>query len=96
MKGRIEEVKEIIPMFPRLHVKDVEQGGPKAPPRNKMALYEQLAIPSQDFASGSSVSPFKFHPLLRNKSSVPSTSSAHVSLLVCSLNNTVIERYKVI
>ncbi|XP_031407055.1 protein HEADING DATE 3B-like isoform X2 [Punica granatum] len=38
------------PMFPRLHVKDAaEKGGPRAPPRNKMALYEQLSIPSQRF-----------------------------------------------
>ena len=24
---------------------DIEKGGPKAPPRNKMALYEQLYVP---------------------------------------------------
>jgi protein EARLY FLOWERING 3 len=42
MKGAIDEGKEISPMFPRLHVKDVEKGGPKAPLRNKMALYEQF------------------------------------------------------
>ncbi|PIA42871.1 hypothetical protein AQUCO_02000371v1 [Aquilegia coerulea] len=41
------------PMFPRLHVNDTEKGGPRAPPRNKMALYEQLSIPSQRFNSGS-------------------------------------------
>ncbi|KAH6790865.1 hypothetical protein C2S51_005871 [Perilla frutescens var. frutescens] len=35
------------PMFPRLHVNDTEKGGPRAPPRNKMALYEQLSVPSQ-------------------------------------------------
>ncbi|KAG6391214.1 hypothetical protein SASPL_148967 [Salvia splendens] len=38
------------PMFPRLHVNDTEKGGPRAPPRNKMALYEQLSIPSQRFS----------------------------------------------
>ena len=37
------------PMFPRLHVNDTDKGGPRAPPRNKMALYEQLSIPSQRF-----------------------------------------------
>ncbi|CAL5359221.1 unnamed protein product [Camellia sinensis] len=37
------------PMFLRLHVNDKEKGGPRAPPRNKMALYEQLSIPSQRF-----------------------------------------------
>ncbi|KAE8700398.1 putative 3'-5' exonuclease [Hibiscus syriacus] len=40
------------PMFPRLHVNDTEKGGPRAPPRNKMALYEQLSIPSQRFNPG--------------------------------------------
>ncbi|XP_052110097.1 protein HEADING DATE 3B-like [Arachis duranensis] len=67
MKGAIiDEGKEIIPMFPRLHVKDAEKGGgPKAPPRNKMALYEQFNInmhmPSQNYASGSSTSLFPLH-----------------------------------
>ncbi|XP_054792252.1 ELF3-like protein 2 [Prosopis cineraria] len=75
MKGGIEEVKEISPMFPRLHVKDADKGGPKAPPRNKMALYEQSTIPSQALASGS---PPKFPPLLRNNFTVPALSG-HVS-----------------
>ncbi|KAF6153873.1 hypothetical protein GIB67_001106 [Kingdonia uniflora] len=35
-------------MFPRLHINDTEQGGPRAPPRNKMALYEQLSVPSHN------------------------------------------------
>ncbi|GAA0185527.1 hypothetical protein LIER_32815 [Lithospermum erythrorhizon] len=39
------------PLFPRLHVNDTEKGGPRAPPRNKMALYEQLSIPSQRYRS---------------------------------------------
>ncbi|XP_028779005.1 ELF3-like protein 2 [Neltuma alba] len=71
MKGGIEEVKEISPMFPRLHVKDADKGGPKAPPRNKMALYEQFAIPSQSLAPGS---PPKFPPLLAKNFPVPSLS----------------------
>ncbi|KAJ1390957.1 protein HEADING DATE 3B isoform X4 [Sesbania bispinosa] len=53
MKAAIDEGKEISPMFPRLHIKDAEKGGPKAPPRNKMALYEQFSTPSQSSASGS-------------------------------------------
>ncbi|KAK1436065.1 hypothetical protein QVD17_01840 [Tagetes erecta] len=44
------------PMFPRLHVNDTEKGGPRAPPRNKMALYEQLSIPSQRFNGGAASS----------------------------------------
>ncbi|KAJ8555521.1 hypothetical protein K7X08_013017 [Anisodus acutangulus] len=51
MKRKGEE-KVMGPMFPRLHVNDTEKGGPRAPPRNKMALYEQLCIPSQRFNSG--------------------------------------------
>ncbi|CAL9097317.1 unnamed protein product [Musa acuminata var. zebrina] len=46
MKGA-EEEKVMGPLFPRLHVNDAEKGGPRAPPRNKMALYELLSIPSQ-------------------------------------------------
>ncbi|KAF8400901.1 hypothetical protein HHK36_014204 [Tetracentron sinense] len=54
MKGGKDEDKISGPLFPRLHVNDTEKGGPRAPPRNKMALYEQLSIPSQRFNSGSS------------------------------------------
>lgn len=50
MKRGKDGEKVMGPIFPRLHVNDVaEKGGPRAPPRNKMALYEQLSIPSQRF-----------------------------------------------
>ncbi|XP_061374895.1 protein EARLY FLOWERING 3-like [Gastrolobium bilobum] len=49
MKRGKDDEKMIGPMFPRLHVNDTEKGGPRAPPRNKMALYEQFSIPSQRF-----------------------------------------------
>jgi EARLY FLOWERING 3 protein len=39
-------------MFLRLHVNDTDKGGPRAPPRNKMALYEQLSILSQRYNPG--------------------------------------------
>jgi hypothetical protein len=52
MKAGKDEEKIMGPMFPRLHVNDTEKGGPRAPPRNKMALYEQLSIPSQRFNPG--------------------------------------------
>ncbi|XP_021765269.1 protein HEADING DATE 3B-like [Chenopodium quinoa] len=39
------------PLFPRIHVDDTKRLGPRAPPRNKMALYEQLSIPSQRFSN---------------------------------------------
>ncbi|KAL1562246.1 Protein EARLY FLOWERING [Salvia divinorum] len=47
MKRGKDEGEITGPMFPRLHVNDTEKGGLRAPPRNKMALYEQLSIPSQ-------------------------------------------------
>ncbi|GAU42227.1 hypothetical protein TSUD_351370 [Trifolium subterraneum] len=88
MKGAIDEGKEISPMFPRLHVKDAEKGGPKAPPRNKMALYEQFSIPSQSFASGGPGPGSLFSLPLRNIT-VPTTSS-HLgisqSIKFCSSN----------
>ncbi|XP_073301576.1 protein HEADING DATE 3B-like [Primulina huaijiensis] len=49
MKRGKDEEKTMGPMFPRLHVNEIEKRGPRAPPRNKMALYEQLSIPSQRF-----------------------------------------------
>ncbi|XP_022750113.1 protein EARLY FLOWERING 3-like [Durio zibethinus] len=52
MKRGKDDEKIMGPMFPRLHVNDTEKGGPRAPPRNKMALYEQLSIPSQRFNPG--------------------------------------------
>ncbi|XP_074580475.1 ELF3-like protein 2 [Curcuma longa] len=72
MKG-VEEDKVMGPLFPRLHVNDTLKGGPKAPPRNKMALYEQLSIPSQRFNSSSSAMPF---PPSHFDNSVPSLSSS--------------------
>lgn len=80
MRGLKDEEKLLSPMFPRLHVNDTEKGGPRAPPRNKMALYEQLSIPSQRFSSGSSA----MLPLPPNTGSslVLSMSSSHVSLII--------------
>ncbi|GMQ03610.1 hypothetical protein CsSME_00049356 [Camellia sinensis var. sinensis] len=49
MKRGKDNEKIMQPMFPRLHVNDKEKGGPRAPPRDKMALYEQLSIPCQRF-----------------------------------------------
>ena len=52
MKRGKDDEKITGPMFPRLHVNHTEKGGPRAPPRNEMALYEQLSIPSQRFNQG--------------------------------------------
>ncbi|CAH9072054.1 unnamed protein product [Cuscuta epithymum] len=52
MKRGKDDDKISGPMFPRLNVNNPDKGGPRAPPRNKMALYEQLSIPSQRFNKG--------------------------------------------
>ncbi|KZV37217.1 protein EARLY FLOWERING 3-like [Dorcoceras hygrometricum] len=57
MKRGKDEDKTMGPMFPRLHVNEIEKRGPRAPPRNKMALYEQLSIPSQRFTAAVDVCP---------------------------------------
>ncbi|KAK8592569.1 hypothetical protein V6N13_063142 [Hibiscus sabdariffa] len=69
--GGGDEAKVISPLFPRLHVNESDQGGQRAPPRNKMALYGHLNVPSQRFESGS------LSMLLPNNCSVPSISSSH-------------------
>ncbi|XP_058073990.1 protein HEADING DATE 3B [Magnolia sinica] len=73
MKGGKDEDKVMGPLFPRLHVNDTEKGGPRAPPRNKMALYEQLSIPSQRFNSSASTLPLPPH---NTSTMVPSASSS--------------------
>jgi protein EARLY FLOWERING 3 len=52
-KGEAATGKVMGPLFPRLHVSDAGKGGgPRAPPRNKMALYEQFTVPSSRFRAG--------------------------------------------
>ncbi|EEF46318.1 hypothetical protein RCOM_1486170 [Ricinus communis] len=82
MRGTKDEDKMISPMFPRLHVNDTEKGGPRAPPRNKMALYEQLGIPSRKVSSGSA----SMLPLPPNNGStfVPKMLPSHVTSDSCS------------
>jgi len=71
MKRGKDDEKVMGPMFPRLHVNDTEKGGPRAPPRNKMALYEQFSIPSQRFNSG--VLPL--NPNISSNTAPPASSS---------------------
>ncbi|CAL9009859.1 unnamed protein product [Prunus brigantina] len=76
MRGGKDEEHLISPVFPRVHVNDTDKGGPRAPPRNKMALYEQFSIPSQSFTSGSA----SMLPLPHNdRRLVPPTSWSDVS-----------------
>ncbi|CAM6087338.1 unnamed protein product [Calypogeia fissa] len=42
-------VTETGALLPRLHVKETKRVGPRAPPRNKMALYEQFTFPSNRY-----------------------------------------------
>nr|WHP53083.1 early flowering 3 [Lens culinaris subsp. culinaris] len=68
MKRGSDDEKMMGPLFPRLHVGDTEKGGPRAPPRNKMALYEQFSIPSQRFN-------LPLHPNNSTNSVPPASSS---------------------
>lgn len=71
MKRGKDDEKMMGPMFPRLHVNDTEKGGPRAPPRNKMALYEQFSIPSQRFNPG----PLPLNPNTSSNTAPPASSS---------------------
>ncbi|KAA8540974.1 hypothetical protein F0562_024888 [Nyssa sinensis] len=53
MKRGKDDQKLMGPLFPRVHINDLQKGGQRAPPRNKMALYEDLSFHSQRFTSGS-------------------------------------------
>ncbi|TKW25485.1 hypothetical protein SEVIR_3G123200v4 [Setaria viridis] len=73
------------PLFPRLHVNDTVKGGPRAPPRNKMALYEQFSVPSHRFsaAAAAPAAPAPAPPWHAHRpapgaatSAVPSTSAS--------------------
>ena len=76
-RGRDDE-KRMEPMFPRLHINDTEKGCPRAPPRNKMALYEQFTVPLKRSTPG-------VLPLPTNISRKPLTapSSSQVDLSFC-------------
>ncbi|PIN26960.1 hypothetical protein CDL12_00282 [Handroanthus impetiginosus] len=49
-RGGKDAEKPVEPLFPRLHIDDINdavKGGPRPPPRNKMALCERYNTPSQ-------------------------------------------------
>ncbi|CAN7060594.1 hypothetical protein BRARA_D01576 [Brassica rapa] len=78
-RGKEEEEKKLEPMFPRLHVNDADKGGgPRAPPRNKMALYEHLTIPSHRFTDHHSSSPRHTNTLFPPPPPVPSNQPCGV------------------
>ncbi|CAL1360647.1 unnamed protein product [Linum trigynum] len=86
MRGANHEDKMISPLFPRLHVSETEKEvGPRAPPRNKMAAYEQLSTtPSSSSSSSRRFSnPSMALPLPPNNFTnllPPSVSSTHVGV----------------
>lgn len=53
-RPRKDGLPEHVALFPPIHVShaSVAGPGPRAPPRNKMALYESIAIPSKRHAPG--------------------------------------------
>ena len=80
MKRGKDDEKAMGPMFPRLHVNDTEKGGPRAPPRNKMALYEQFSIPSQRFNPGL----LPLNPNTSTNTPPPAASSSQVLIVIPS------------
>lgn len=81
MKRAKDDEKTMEPMFPRLHVNDTEKGWPRAPPRNKMALYEQFTVPSKRSSPG--VLPLKTN-ISSKPVAIPSSSQVDSSLcLIC-------------
>lgn len=53
MESEKDEGKQIVPLFPGLHILDGDKGGPRPPPRNKMALYEDYNMnPNPDLRPG--------------------------------------------
>ncbi|CAN6336594.1 unnamed protein product [Urochloa humidicola] len=82
--GKDEAPDKVVgPLFPRLHVNDTVKGGPRAPPRNKMALYEQFSVPSHRFSAASGTAPAPAPPWHAHRpalgaatSAVPSTSAS--------------------
>ena len=72
------------PLFPRLHVNDTLKGGPRAPPRNKMALYEQFSVPSHRYSAAAAAPPPPSAPApspappWRAQRPVPATSASQV------------------
>ncbi|KAL6882124.1 hypothetical protein ACP4OV_011596 [Aristida adscensionis] len=102
--GKEEAVGKVMgPLFPRLHVSDAGRGGgPRAPPRNKMALYEQFTVPSSRFSSpaptraaGATLVPstsasqvYGYDRPLFQPFNVPSNEPAHSSKRINNSNST--------
>lgn len=80
MKGGKDEGKPMDPLFPRLHINDADKGGPRPPPRNKMALCEQYNVHPQSSKLRSGPIPMLPLPPTNGCSSfVSQASSSNVS-----------------
>ncbi|KAK4375396.1 hypothetical protein RND71_006073 [Anisodus tanguticus] len=82
MKLEKDEERRMDPLFPRLHINDVDKGSPRAPPRNKMALCEQSSRSPQRLTSTSTPAPgtMSMLPLPPNDgNSIHAASSSLVS-----------------
>lgn len=78
MRGGKDEKMQLDPLFPRLHVNsNTDKEGPRAPPRNKMALCGQVNTPSQRFSSRSL--PMQPLPSSNSANLFPLASLSHVS-----------------
>nr|XP_043616407.1 protein EARLY FLOWERING 3-like [Erigeron canadensis] len=65
------------PLFPRLHISDAEKGGPRTPPRNKMAISQQLNVSPSSQTTQRSMSRISPHSITNRSSLGPQSSSYH-------------------
>ncbi|KAJ8560096.1 hypothetical protein K7X08_004154 [Anisodus acutangulus] len=84
MKLEKDEERRMDPLFPRLHINDVDKGSPRAPPRNKMALCEQSSISPQRLTSTSTPAPGTMSMLPLPPNDGNSTHAASSSLVACN------------
>ncbi|GAA0156545.1 hypothetical protein Leryth_001887 [Lithospermum erythrorhizon] len=78
MKGVKDEEKHFDPLFPRINISAAERGGPRAPPRNKMALCDQLTIPSSHRFNNGSMSMLPLPPPSTSSNLTASSTPSHV------------------
>ncbi|KAL0397017.1 UNVERIFIED_CONTAM: protein HEADING DATE 3B [Sesamum calycinum] len=82
MKGGKDDGKPMDPLFPRLHINDADKGGPRPPPRNKMALCEQYNVHPQSSKLRSGPIPMLPLPPTNGSSSfVSQASSSNVGIV---------------
>ncbi|EPS67106.1 hypothetical protein M569_07670 [Genlisea aurea] len=88
MKGGKDEWKSVEPLFPKLHLNEVDKGGPRAPPRNKMAVSHQY---NNLLSSRRPPEMFQIRPL-----PTPTVCPKGSLDLVCSASQRPVQRYNAI